>query len=471
MPDLSQLQKLETRQVQIQTLTQKQILSLNILQLQKTELEQLMEKELEVNPVLEKAESETAETAEESVPDSVARKLEERIDYEWSRETEENGYLPSPKYGGEDEEKSFERFVSKGETLSDFLLRQLHLTVSANDLKIGEFIIGNLDRSGYFRMELSEAARYLDISEHAVEHVLFLIQELGPAGTGARDLKECLYLQYLDKEMDDELVLNIIQYHLEDLGRNKLKDIARRLRVTLEEVKHASDIIRSEFSPGPAIDEFIPDDNLYVPDPDVIVTEEDGVLNVELNEKGIPRLRKNTYYMKLLMENRGLRKETEKYLRERSSAAEEFISSIEKRRETLLSISNMIVERQGEFFFKGIRYLKPFTIKEVADRIGVHESTVSRAVNGKFMATPRGMFELRFFFSSGYTSSTGEDSSRESVKALLREVVGTEDRKHPHSDQKLVELLKARGVVLARRTVTKYREELGILSASKRKEF
>ncbi|MDD5091602.1 MAG: RNA polymerase factor sigma-54, partial [Candidatus Wallbacteria bacterium] len=359
------------------------------------------------------------------------------------------------------------------ETLSEFLLKQLHTAVNTDrHFKIGEFLIGNLDHNGFLRMPLEEVARYLDASLSDVENVLFLVQELGPTGVAARDLREVLLLQYLDKGMENPLVKALILDHLEDLGRNKLKDIARKLRVSIDEVKEAADIIRQEFSPRPAIDEFAHEGENFVPDPDVIVTLNDnGELVVELNEKGLPRLRKNRYYQSLVKKKGHIKQETEHYIKERLHAADEFMASIEKRRETLLKIANYIVERQLEFFFKGIKYLKPYTIKEVAEKIGVHESTVSRAVNGKFMATPRGVFELRFFFTTGIASETGEDTSRESIKYLLKELVDQENRKHPWSDQKLVELLKAKGVILARRTVTKYREELGILAASKRKEF
>ncbi|MDD2716331.1 MAG: RNA polymerase factor sigma-54 [Candidatus Wallbacteria bacterium] len=473
MPDLTQVQKLETKQIQIQTLTQKQILSLNILQLQKAELEQIIEKELETNPVLEEEEQ-----PQEAAPETNVEKPAEppayieKIDYEWQQEIEDDGYLPNPKYQNDEEDKSFEKFVSRNESLAEYLQKQLRLTVNEHDLKIGEFLIGNLSHDGFLRISLEEASKYLNVTEDEVESVLYLLQELGPTGVGSRDLKECLFLQYLEKEMENEVVAEIIQNHLEDLGRNKLRDIARKLHVSIEEVKEASEIIKRDFSPRPAIDAFVTDDDNYVPDPDIIMSEdENGLLKVELNEKGLPRLRRNKYYLQLMMKKGNLTKDAERYLKERSQAAEEFINSIEKRRDTLLAIANHILERQNEFFYKGIRYLKPFTIKETSEKVGVHESTVSRAVNNKYMATPRGMYVLRFFFTTGYTSETGEDSSRESVKDLLRELADGENKKHPYSDQKLVEMLKQKGVVLARRTVTKYREELGIPSASKRKEF
>jgi len=478
MPGISQTQNLQLKQTQELKLSQKQIQSLKILQLQKAELNQLIESELEKNPVLEIEES-TTDTVSE-IPSEQENETSnneastDKIDYEWSRENEENGYLPMPHYKSSQEDVTFEKFVSKKENLSDYLLKQLHLAdADEKQIKIGEFLIGNIDRKGFLAIDIEEGARFLDSDTDEVEDVLFLLQEVAPTGVGSRDLKECLLLQYHEKNMDDDTVFTIIYDFLNELGNNKLKYIAHIIGVDIEEIKRAADVIKNEFSPRPLIDDFITEENLYIPDPDIIVKEdEDGNYTVELNDRGTPRLKRSSYYTRLLNRaGKTMDKNTKKYLQERARAADEFINSIGKRKNTILGIGELVVERQEEFFRKGIRYLKPFTIKEVASELKVHESTISRAVNGKYMISPRGMFELRFFFTSGYSKDNGLDTSRESIKDLIKEIIDNEDKKHPYSDQKIAEILKKKGMSLARRTVSKYREELGILSGSKRREF
>jgi len=476
MVELSQ--NLQLKQTQELRLNQKQIQSLRILQLQKTELNQMIEMELEKNPVLEVEENDTntiLESLQEQEKESISEETPvDKIDYEWSRENEENGYLPMPKYkNSSEEETNFEKFISKKENLSEYLIKQISLTnADEKQKRIAEFLIGNIDSKGFLAISLEEAARFLNCDPNDVEDVLFLLQEIAPTGVAARDLRECLILQFYEKNMTDEIVYRIIDDFLDELGNNKIKYIAHIMGVGIEEIKRAVNIIRNEFSPRPAIDDFITEDNLYIPDPDVIVTEdEEGNLRVELNERGAPRLRRSPYYTKMLNKSKNMDKNTRKYLVERAKAAEEFINSIDKRKNTILEIAKLIVNRQEEFFKKGIRYLKSFTIKEVATELQLHESTISRAVNGKYMISPCGMFELRFFFTSGYSVGKVSDTSRESIKDLIREIIEKEDKKKPLSDQTIAERLKGKGLSLARRTVTKYREELGILAASKRKVF
>ena len=438
--------------------------AMDLLYLPLLELEQHLKQELIQNPFLEMRELEEdfAEQAESE------ERVEEEEEVDWE-EILLDGFDPGYRSGPTREHP--EDVVEKvGETtidLWDHLLAQLYQTNGHRDgdMRIGEEIIGNIDEDGYLTCSIEEIASTIDASVEDVERVLRRIQGFDPIGVGARDLRECLLLQVEDRSGKDSLAYRVVADHFEELSTHKYHEIARAVGITPQEAQEAADEV-ADFDPKPGR-KYALDEGDYVT-PDIIVEEVDGQYVVSLNDGELPRLRISRTYQQLA-QNGEFKGKAKEFAQAKLNGANWIIQAIEQRRQTMLKTMHVILDRQREFFQKGIHFLRPLTLKEVADEIGMHESTVSRVTNEKFVQTPRGVFRLKFFFSSGLSTEEGEDVSARGVKARIQELISGEQPHDPLTDQQIVEQLRSEGIQIARRTVQKYRDQLGILSSRYRK--
>lgn len=466
---------LTIEQTQKLTMTPELIQAIQILQFNTQELDEFVQDELMQNPVLE-----FDKTYDEKNRDEVSKSEEmdvkacEQADIDLREKVKEAEYddisYKQWEYSKDkDEEYSYEQFVSKEETLEDSLLLQLTFSnLKGEDLKIGRYLVEAIDDNGYLTVTTEEAAKVFQVDTGKVEEVLDVIQTFEPSGVGARNLKECLIIQLAARGLLEDTVEYIILHHLEDLGDNKLNKVAKALGLPIGQVQMVCDLIRSlEPKPGRS---FASGSNVKYITPDVTVEKIDGEYQVITNEYSAPRLMVSPYYTNLARSALD-DMELNKYLNEKYNAAIWLIKSIEQRKQTIFNVVDAVVRHQKEFLDHGTKYLKTLTLKQVADDLGIHESTVSRAINGKYMQTPRGVFEIKYFFSSGVTGSDGEGVSSNSIKSMIKEIIDGEDPKNPYSDQDMVKLLSDRGIEISRRTVAKYREGLNILSSSKRRRY
>ncbi|HEX9020988.1 MAG TPA: RNA polymerase factor sigma-54 [Nitrospirota bacterium] len=468
--------------------------AIKLLQLSRLELVQSVSQELIENPVLEEApEAESAEelsseegealpeTQEASEPPAEtateregAQELKSDLELgaQWDEYLNELG--DGRDYGSteadEKELPSYDQTLTRLPSLSDHLLWQLHLSTSdASLLKGGEWIIGNIDDDGYLRATVEELSQQSGLSVGEMGRALALIQGFDPLGVGARDLRECLLIQVRQLELQDPLVEKIIQGHLPDLEKRKYPAIAKALNVTPQEVMEASQIIIHELEPKPGRPYLPSDTNYVVPDVYVIKVEDRYV--IQLNDEGLPRVRINPYYRKLLSRQEGIDKVTREYVEERLRSAQWLIKGMEQRNKTIYRVAESIVKFQREFLDQGITHLKPMVLKDVAEDIGMHESTISRVTTNKYMHTPQGIFSMKYFFTTGFSAGAGAEVSSLTVKDTIQKMIREEDPATPLKDQQIVDALKVRGVDIARRTVAKYREELRIPPTSVRKRI
>src|SRR3954466_14465634 len=373
---------------------------------------------------------------------------------------------PMPAFHGNGEElPSLEATLTKPPSLHDHLAWQLKMTnLPPEQLEIGMTILGNVDADGYFKdPPLTELAADLGVDATLCEEVLEKIQTFDPTGIGARSLAECMLIQAMACGQDDDLVVKMIRSHLGNLEKKNYQAIARDLKQPLEEIYEAAKVIM-DFDPRPGR-QYSSDDPHYVT-PDVYIHKVGDKYFVVPNDDRLPKLKISGFY-KNAMGNSAASKD---YVQDKLRSAQWLIRSIQQRQRTIIKVAESILKFQREFFDKGIAHLKPLILRDVAEDIGMHESTVSRVTTSKYVHTPQGIFELKFFFNSGISRTNGEDPPSQAVKSKIKELVTGEDPKRPHSDQKIVELLKKGGIDIARRTVAKYREQLGILSSSKRKQ-
>ena len=464
--------------------------AIKILQVSRTELETLIDEELTQNPVLEdgvegKDNGDTPATAADPQFDGVVatttdgatpeaastetpRDLGE-IDWKdyWDNHENEFHSLRAAEAESEDDDRrpSFENVLSRTPELAEHLRWQLHLSdLSSHQQEIGEIIIGNLDVEGYLDSNVEEIANLASVSPDEVLAVLRRLQEFDPPGVCARDLRECLLIQLVQLGVGDSLAARIVRDHLSTLESRRFEKLARDLAVTVEAVVDASKVIASlEPKPG----RNFGDGEIRYVVPDVFITKIGDEYVITLNDDGLPRLRLSYSYRRMLEGNPGV--DVKNYLAEKKRAAEWLIKSIQQRQRTMYLVTQSIVKFQREFFERGVSGLRPLVLRDVAGDIGMHESTVSRATSNKYVHTPQGTFELKFFFTSSLRGGAGEDVSAESVKQRIRELIDKEDAKHPLSDQSIAETLGREGVDIARRTVAKYREMMGILPSSRRK--
>ncbi len=446
---------LTIEQTQKLTMTPELIQAIRILQFNTQELDTFVQEELLENPVLE---------FDNKVKEEPPIDLQEKISLDY-RESNHNQW----EYSKENDDYSYERFVSKEETLEDYLLLQLTFSnLKGPELKIGRYMIEAINENGYLTSTVENIAKIFKTEIETVEKILDIIQTFEPLGVGARDLKECLIIQLAAKGLLDDITEYIILNHLEDLGDNKLNKVAKTLGVSVNQVQMVCDLIRSlEPKPGRS---FASDDNVKYIIPDIIVEQVNDGYAVMNNEGSVPHLVVSPYYNSLSKEAKN-DEELSKYLSDKFNSALWLIKSIEQRKRTIYNVATAVIEHQKDFLDKGPKYLKTLTLKQVADTIGMHESTVSRSVNGKYMQTPRGMFEIKYFFSGGVTGEDGEGMSSNSIKTIIKEIIDGEDQSKPFSDQDIVGILSEKGIEISRRTVAKYREGLNILSSSKRRRY
>lgn len=444
--------------------------AIEILQYNSLELKEFIQEELMNNPVLDTygASPDVVDKAEDAKPDD--QKSLENVDIDW-KELMSN-YEPSritSQQSGSAEQVNFDAFIASEDSLTEHLLEQLNFTLlNKKQIEAGTYIIENIDDNGYLTLENGEVAERFGIDEDDVEDVIQTIQMFEPAGVGARDLKECLLIQVQMREIENKLVIDMINHYLDELARNRIGDISKKTGQKPEAVQEAADIIRTlEPKPGRLFASMR--DVRYII-PDVNIEKVEGEYVVIVNDQSVPRLRINKYYQKILRDSMA-EKQVSEYIQEKLQAALRVIRSIEQRRNTIFRVVTAIIEHQREFFDKGTIYLKPLTLKEIAEKVGVHESTVSRAVNGKYLQCPRGVFEIKYFFQSGVSSAQGDGVSAESIKSIIQEMVSNENPKKPLSDQRISNELNKIGIKVSRRTIAKYRDELGIPGSSKRKRY
>ncbi len=452
--------------------------ALKLLQMPTLELQQVLKQEILQNPLLEEVEDEEVEAEEAQEEEGEDEEAEAKSDDDNEEQAEEidwddyfeTGFGIGSGYAEEEEREDFiERVPVARMTLSEHLMSQLRLATEDEKTRaIGEYIIGSLDDSGYLSCPLKEVADTFSVSEEEVERVLKIIQTFDPPGVGARDLKECLLIQLEAKGLGDSLAARIVRDHFEEFKQKKYLDLSKKLKVSLKELQEQSRIIGS-LDPKPGL-EITAEEPKYVI-PDLIVERVGDKYVISLNDKNIPRLRISQSYRDELTNNPSITDETKDFIQSKLKNAKWLIQTIEQRRRTMVKVMEAIVEEQREFFEKGAAYLKPLTLQQIASKINMHESTVSRVTTNKYVQTPRGVFELKYFFSSSLGTNTGEEVSAKSAKLRIKEIIENEDPKKPLSDQKIADILKSEGLIIARRTVAKYREQLGILPARHRKQY
>ncbi len=459
-------------------------LAIKILQLNSVELKNQIIEVLETNPVVELDEKSVkpnelpleklGEKLPEAGPPSREFKEAGRDDFgvDWQRYIEDNEHsefkISSGSYN-RDEETSFENFVSKKSNLREHLTTQLReVNLNPTEQKIGEYLIGLIDRNGYLRHTSEQISGLLKVDAAVVDRIRKSIQTMDPAGVGAFDLRECLLIQAHEEGYSDDAVTAVISGHLEDLAQNRINNIVKASGFELEDIQAAVEIIKG-FNPKPGASFPSTGDEIYV-SPEVFVEKVDDEYVVTMNERDLPRLRINNLYKDAMKHRDKTEKETYEFIRNKLEAARSFLKYVDKRKETILSVTRAICEVQRDFLDFGILHLKPLTLQDVAGMAGVHESTVSRATSGKYVQTPRGLFELKFFFSGAARTQSGEDVSTMAVKKRIDDLVKAENPKKPLSDSHIVDMLKKDGIFLARRTVAKYRIELNIPSSSARKQ-
>ena len=477
--------------------------ALKLLQMPALELSQHIKEELLTNPLLEvdedseenQAGDREAPVSEAPVdgatvsPDESLFKAEDNINWgDYFRDGYE--YNDEPTWGEHEETEFVERTPVGRTTLTDSLSNQLHLMeLDEETLRVAEYLLGCLDDNGFVAVPLEEVIDTLAVSMEVIDRALRAIQSLDPPGIGARNLPESLLIQLRVEEKEGTLPYLIVEQHFEALKQKQYQDIARTLKVTPSDVQDAAREIGT-LNPRPGAALALEDARYVVPD--LLVEKVDGRYEVSLNEGSVPRLKVSKSYRELLIKGsppkkteapaangedgakndapKGPPSEVE-FIQERLKSANWLIQTIEQRRRTMIKVMESIVEAQMEFFEKGPQALRPLTLQDVAEKIGMHESTVSRVTTNKYVQTPRGVFPLKYFFSSGLDTESGDAVSSKMAMNRIKELVEKEERKHPLSDQKIVELLRKEGLIVARRTVAKYREKMGILSARYRKEF
>lgn len=457
--------------------------AIKLLQLSRMELIELVQQELEENPVLEEGvEAEPAEAAEIAEGDKDSGNLDNQVeevkaDEEGMNDIDWQTYLEGYNLGGtvassyeEDEERpSYENLLTKKRTLVDHLMWQLTLTKMSDwESRIATEIIGNIDDAGYLKATVEEIATTTGDDIELVEEALAIVQEFDPPGVGGRNLQECLLLQVRYLEMEGSLVESILRDHISELENRKYQVIAKALGVHLDEILAAAKIIAS-LDPRPG-SPFGQEDVHYIT-PDIFVYKIGGEYVVVLNDEGLPNLRINSFYRSALSGASEVDEKAGEYIQEKMRGAVWLIKSIHQRQRTIYKVAKSIIKFQREFFDSGIEHLKPLVLRDVANDIDMHESTISRVTTNKYMQTPGGLFELKYFFNSGISTTGGESVASESVKTRIKEIIAGENPKKPFSDQKIVLLLKENGIDIARRTVTKYREMLGVGSSTERKRL
>lgn len=441
---------LTIEQTQKLALTPELIQAIQILQFSNQELDSYVQEQLLINPVIE---TESEKPADIELPDP--ERVTDSYRGEYRRE--------------EKQQYPYEQHAANDVTLVEHLMFQLQFApLCEAQRKTGKYIIESLDDNGYLTQSRQELAAGLGLEPGKIEKVLDVIHTFDPAGVGAEDLSECLIVQLAAQDRLTELKQRVISDFLEDMASNRLAVIAKKLGADTEQIQKIADEIRTlDPKPGRA---FVSQDETRYITPDVFVEKEDGEYHVIINEGSVPHLMVSSYYRQVLRESANDRNLAE-YLNDRINTANWLIKSIEQRKQTIYNVVSAVVRHQRDFFEYGPKHIKPMTLRQIAEDVGIHESTVSRSINGKYMQSPRGVFEIKYFFTSGVSAGGGEGMSSNAVKSIIREMVEKEDSKKPCSDQYMADRMQADGINISRRTVAKYREEMGIPSSQKRKRY
>ncbi len=456
--------------------------AIRLLQLSRLELETEIRKEMDENPVLEEGMEaiNTEETKESENPEQHddiqdPRKQDE---FEWDSYFEAQQRVRETNFSHNDEIMNYEGLIANKETLHDYLSWQASLHgFNEEELTQAMMIIESIDDDGYLKTSIESIARENKMDMKDMEEVLVMVQEFDPPGVGARNLKECLLIQAKHLQEDTHDFVHLIENHIHDLENRNYTSIAKTMNITVDEVVDICGIINTmEPKPGRR---FSSNETHYVT-PDVYVCKVGEKYAISLNEDGLPKLRISNFYKNMLAKEENKEPNSEKktkedkaqdYIQDKLRSALWLIKSIHQRQRTIYKVAESIVKHQTEFFEKGPGFIKPMILKDIADDIEMHESTVSRVTTSKYMHTPQGIFELKYFFNSGISKTGGGTLASESVKLKIKKMISDEDPKKPLSDQKIVNLLKEEGIEIARRTVAKYRDLLKILPSSKRKKY
>ena len=464
--------------------------AMDLLYMPLLDLQQHLKQELLNNPFLDmvEPEEEEEENEEETVEAEAVAEPEEKqsndeIDWE---EILLDGFDAGGRREEHEEKEYYEPVTVDSRNLSDHLIDQITLLdLSPRQQFLADEFIGNINEDGYLACVVDqiltgvndEVVRAAEAAERdiedlplytftEVEDMLRIIQNLDPPGVGARDLRECLMLQLREAGLEQSVPFRLVRDCFDELINHRWSEISKRFGISPSDVQKAADEIK-KLDPKPGLMYSDASDNYIIPD--LIVEKIDGKYHVFLNDANLPRLKLSRAYQEIARDKKKFEGESKEFISSKLNSANWMIQAIEQRRQTMLKVMNFIVDRQRDFFEKGVQHLKPLTLREVAEVINMHESTVSRVTNEKFVQTPRGVLPLKFFFSSGLSTTQGEDVSARGIKAQIEKLVAEEDPKHPLTDQAIVNILKESGVQIARRTVAKYRDQLGVLSARMRK--
>jgi RNA polymerase sigma-54 factor len=454
-------------------------MAIKLLQLSRLELMETIRQELEENPALEEIQESAGDASEpgEEPPKTETPMIEpvtikERLsdDIDWTNYIDEYNAPGRTNFESESHETpGFEPFLSRPTSLQDHLLWQLLMTAPTPETeRIGCLIAGNLNPDGYLEVSTAELAETAGVDENRVEEVLALMQTFDPVGVCARNLTECLLIQLRHFNLGDTLVTDILQHHLNHLENKNYKAICKALRVSMEDVAKAVNVIRGlEPRPGRQFNEEAPQ---YIT-PDIYVYKHGDEYVIMLNDDGLPKLRVNSFYRNAIRRGDEIPASAKDYVQDKMRSAAWLIRSIHQRQKTIYRVMESILRFQRDFFDRGIAYLRPMVLRDVAEDIGMHESTISRVTTNKYAHTPQGIFELKYFFNSSIRRVHGEAIASASVQDKIRQIIESEDPRHPYSDDKIAQLLKAQNIDIARRTVAKYRDILKVLPSNKRKQI
>ncbi len=480
-------QSLSQRQTQSLVLAPQLRHSLKILQVAALDLRTVIQEELQSNPTLEELpmegvslDRESSENSSESEGNEDSSSAHDEMDF--SKEFEiltkldqdwedhmANAGGNTPRTSEDDEKRQhfLESLVTET-SLQEHLMSQAEMSdIDESTLEAMRFLVGSLDDRGFLTQTLPDIALQMALPLESVQNARILLQSFEPAGIGAKDLKECLLLQLVNQGRDESLAARIVRNHFELLVRRRIPDIARKTTAPIEEVQVAiAEIGKLDPAPGR---KFAEDSNRVVV-PDVTIERDDDEWKITLNNDYIPRLRISNTYKEMIAKG-SLNQQEREYIRERMRSGRFLMNSIEQRQQTIERITREIINAQEPFFEEGVAKLQPLTMTQIADTVGVHETTVSRAIANKYVRTPHGVFDLKFFFTPGYKADGGSSVSNTSVKEMINDLVALEDKSRPYSDQDLVKKLQEKGLKIARRTVAKYREELGLLPSNLRREY
>lgn len=461
-------------------------MAIKLLQLSRLELVDTIRQELEENPALEEVQEEirpedrmgdapemdAAAEKDAEAPEAQEVKIEEKLpeDIDWSNYIDDYNSPGRTSFESEDKEAPrYEAFIAQKELLSSHLLWQFLMTSpSPEEEKIGSLIIGNLNKNGFLEVSVEELAETGDVEVDRVQKVLTVLQGFDPIGVCARNLQESLLIQAKYYGCDDPVVTDIIKNHINHLENKNYKAIAKALKVSIEHVVAAVNVIKG-LEPRPGR-EFSDDASHYI-NPDIYVYKIEDDFVIVLNDDGMPKLRVNNFYHHAMGKGGMLAGSAREYMQEKMRAAAWLIKSIQQRQKTIYRVMESILKHQRAFFERGIAHLKPMILKDVAEDIEMHESTISRVTTNKYVYTPQGIFELKYFFNSSINRVSGDAVASASVQERIRQIIEGEDPKKPYSDEKISQILEASNIDIARRTVAKYREMMKILPSNKRKQF